>query len=135
VPCSNPPPLSPPPPHPQPSHRPLSHPPTLSHSLPLTILITLSNAPPHSPTLTTLSHTLLPGAPAGAPSCPSWGAWWRASWGSLGLSGFLFFLLVMLACSGAFLVKAGFAPRVYFDSPARITTENLMAGALVCIIL
>lgn len=51
--------------------------------------------------------------------------------GLTGLSGFLFFLLVMLVCSVAFLAKAGFNTKAYFDSPARITTDNLMAGGLV----
>jgi hypothetical protein len=52
-------------------------------------------------------------------------------WGFAGLTGFVFYLLIMMVSSLGFLVKAKFSVHTYFDSWNRILIEGVTGGLMV----
>ncbi|KQK09216.1 hypothetical protein BRADI_2g46730v3 [Brachypodium distachyon] len=55
-------------------------------------------------------------------------------WGFTGLTGFVFYFLVMIVSSLGLLVKAKFSVHTYFDSWNRILLEGVNGGLMVSLI-
>jgi hypothetical protein len=52
-------------------------------------------------------------------------------WGFTGLTGFVFYLLIMMVASLGFFMKAKFSVHTYFDSWNRILIEGVTGGLMV----
>jgi ER membrane protein complex subunit 6 len=55
-------------------------------------------------------------------------------WGFTGLTGFVFYFLVMMVGSLGLLMKAKFLVHSYFDSWSRILIEGVLGGLMVSLI-
>uniref|UniRef100_A0A452ZU48 ER membrane protein complex subunit 6 n=1 Tax=Aegilops tauschii subsp. strangulata TaxID=200361 RepID=A0A452ZU48_AEGTS len=55
-------------------------------------------------------------------------------WGFTGLTGFVFYFLIMLVASIGLLAKSKFSVHTYFDSWSRILVEGVLAGLMVSIV-
>ncbi|RWV99020.1 hypothetical protein GW17_00038106 [Ensete ventricosum] len=53
-------------------------------------------------------------------------------WGFTGLTGFIFYFLVMAAASFCLAAKAKFSVHTYFDSGNRIFLDGIFGGLMVC---
>ncbi|KAM3299891.1 hypothetical protein ACQJBY_041067 [Aegilops geniculata] len=51
-------------------------------------------------------------------------------WGFTGLTGFVFYFLIMLVASIGLLAKSKFSVHTYFDSWSRILVEGVLAGLM-----
>uniref|UniRef100_A0A452ZU39 ER membrane protein complex subunit 6 n=1 Tax=Aegilops tauschii subsp. strangulata TaxID=200361 RepID=A0A452ZU39_AEGTS len=52
-------------------------------------------------------------------------------WGFTGLTGFVFYFLIMLVASIGLLAKSKFSVHTYFDSWSRILVEGVLAGLMM----
>ncbi|KAM0904536.1 hypothetical protein ACQ4PT_017979 [Festuca glaucescens] len=55
-------------------------------------------------------------------------------WGFTGLTGFIFYFLIMMVASLGLLAKSKFSVHTYFDSWSRILVEGVFGGLMVRII-
>lgn len=51
-------------------------------------------------------------------------------WGFTGLTGFVFYFLIMMVASLGLLAKSKFSVHTYFDSWSRILVEGVLAGLM-----
>ncbi|KQK04996.1 hypothetical protein BRADI_2g17240v3 [Brachypodium distachyon] len=55
-------------------------------------------------------------------------------WGFTGLTGFIFYFLIMMVASLGLLAKSKFSVHTYFDSWSRILVEGVFGGLMVSIV-